>query len=300
MSCWVSVTPGAVGSTRNRSTSSRRRRCAPSTTSRGRRRCERRRATSRRRARSRRRRPSRVACTPRGPKPLSGSSQAVVRIASPETILGSHSCFCSSVPRREQHARAHRPRSRSGATARARDRAPRRRPRPRAALISEPPYSAGTIRPMRSSSASCFHSSGGIADGVVLQRAHGRRASAYELHTPRTISRSISCSSVKSRSIVVLLDVALVVTAPLVAAAASRGCRRRSSGSAIRAVQSVLRSPSTERRHEHRRPAAAGVVGLDVARRCPRAPSCRRGTPSPSCGTSCARAGPSVPDQSVR
>ena len=41
-----------------------------------------------------------VACTPRGPKPLPGSSHAVVTIASPLTMRGSHARFCSSVPAR--------------------------------------------------------------------------------------------------------------------------------------------------------------------------------------------------------
>ena len=35
-----------------------------------------------------------------GPKPFSGSSQAGVRMASPVTSRGSHSCFCSSLPAR--------------------------------------------------------------------------------------------------------------------------------------------------------------------------------------------------------
>ena len=37
-------------------------------------------------------------CTPFGPKPFSGSSQAGVRMASPDTMRGSHSSLSASLP----------------------------------------------------------------------------------------------------------------------------------------------------------------------------------------------------------
>ena len=256
------------------------------------------RAASRRRARSRRRRRSRSSCDALRAEAAAGLeprrrddrlARRDPRAATPR--------FCSSVPARSEHARAHH---------RAHE-VRRRRQRAAELLVDDGavehrhPASrrtrSGSISPMRSSSAELLPELGRVADRVVLQRAHRRRAPRSALHTPRTISRSISCSAVKSRSIVQLLASGL----PAGRRGGSRGCRRSWSGAATRAVQSVLQVAVDRERHERRvDPAAAGVVGLDRRRPCPRAPSCRRGTPSPSCGTSCGRAGPSGPVQSVR
>ena len=46
------------------------------------------------------------ASTPRDEKPLSGSSHAGVRIASPDATAHSHWSFCAAFPPRRQHAPA--------------------------------------------------------------------------------------------------------------------------------------------------------------------------------------------------
>ena len=92
--CWVRVTPGACGSTRNSDgpspvrASTRRRSAALANW------------TWRLAPSSRQPSPSAVAarCTPSGPNPPLGSSHAGVRIASPAAIRGSHSARCSADP----------------------------------------------------------------------------------------------------------------------------------------------------------------------------------------------------------
>ena len=131
-----------------------------------------------------------VACTPRGPKPLPGSSHAVVRIASPVTIRGSHSCFCSSVPGAQQHARAH---DRAHEVRRRRERAAElhvddrafERAHLRAAVLRREHQAdeveLGHLLPQL----------GRVADRVVLERAHRSRATRTSC-TRRAPSRAAS------------------------------------------------------------------------------------------------------------
>ena len=290
--CCVSVTPARVGSTRNRSTSSAPSPVRASTTQRVGRRGERHvplRAVEHE--------PVAVGVGAQlhalaGRSRRSGSSHAGVRIASPAAIRGSHSARCSSVPGPQRARRRSSPSSRSAATARAPGRAPRRRPRASSIVMPEPPYSSGIISPSRPSSASCFQSSVGIADRVVLELRARRSSDACCAHTPRTVSRSISCSSVKSRSIVVLLACS---RAPVRRRAGSTGCRRRRSGRRRAPCTSVATVVADGERRRRGRPSRSRRRrSSTVVDRAARAPSCRRGTPSPSCGTSSGRAGPSA------
>ena len=96
---WVSVTPAAFGSTRNRSTASSASPVRARTTSRS---AELAKYTCCLVPVSVNPSPSASArsCTPRGPKPFSGSSQAGVRIAAPVATFGSHSSRWASEPAR--------------------------------------------------------------------------------------------------------------------------------------------------------------------------------------------------------
>ena len=132
------------------------------------------------------------------------------------------------------------PRSRSAATARARGRAPRRRPRPRAASCPSRRTRRGSMSPIRSSSPAASRARRDSRPDRPPARAPSRAARS-ELHTPRTISRSISCSSVKSRSIASRPPVGLTV------ASGRRG-----------GVQGLSSSSIGQRD-------ARGAVGLEVA-----------------------------------
>ena len=103
VSCWVSVTPTAAGSTRNRSTSPGASPVRASTISWE---AADAKATWRLVPVMVHPSPSGTArtWTPVGPELFSGSSQAGVRMASPVTIPGSHACFWLSLPERARLA----------------------------------------------------------------------------------------------------------------------------------------------------------------------------------------------------
>src|SRR5262245_30215948 len=130
--------------------------------------------------------------------------------------------------------------------------------------MSDPPYSDGIMRPMRSSSAICFHSSGEKPVGSSSS-ARSESSDAYELHTPRTISRSISCSALRSRSTTssVFRSCPMESRPPLVAPAGPRVVavvhRQRDAGRAV-GLHVVLDGEP----HEHGGPTAARVVDLAV------------------------------------
>ena len=104
--CWVSVTPAAAGSTRNRSTSPGASPVRASTTSRE---AADAKATWRLVPVMVHPSPSGTArtWTPVGPELFSGSSQAGVRMASPDTMPGSQACFWLVAARPGQAATRH-------------------------------------------------------------------------------------------------------------------------------------------------------------------------------------------------
>ena len=186
------------------------------------------------------------------------------------------------VPVGSEGAAAHHRSSRSAATAPAPGPAPRTRRRPRASTCP-------TRRPLRQEQAeqaelaSCFQKVGGVADRIVLQLAHDVER-ACSAHTPRTISRSISCSWVKVE----------IHRRPRVRAASGR----RGDPGVVVAVTwqgddapctgSCGRPLATSTSTVHGGPAAPGVVGVDSAT-VPVRVMCRRGRPSRACGTACDR-----------
>ncbi len=97
LNCWRSVTPLAFGSTRKRSTASAASPVRASTTNRS---AAEAKATWRFSPFSRNPEPSASArvSTPRDENPFSGSSQAGVRMASPEATGRSHCSFWASLP----------------------------------------------------------------------------------------------------------------------------------------------------------------------------------------------------------
>ena len=186
------------------------------------------------RARSRRRRARRGSGTPAGPKPRPGSSHAGVTIASPAAIRGSHSPLLRVGAGAREHAAAHHRADEVGRRRERRDRAPRRRPTPSSIDMPEPPYSLGQHQPEQVELAELLpelrrSSRPGRppARATTVERRRGAR------RRPRTISRSISCSGVKSRSI----SARLCSGAPVVAAAAPGVVVGVRSGTATRAVQ---------------------------------------------------------------
>src|SRR5450759_2186403 len=64
----------------------------------------------------------------------------------------------------------------------------------------EPPYSSGSARPVKPSSAICFHSFSGYPIGSSSV-SRTTLTGEHSAHIRCTVSRSICCSSLKSRSI---------------------------------------------------------------------------------------------------
>ena len=195
--CWVSCHAGAWGSTRNSSTRPRPpRRCvpAPPDALRGAREMARAASVPGQHGISS---PSDTArsCTPLEARSRrSGSTQAGVRMASPEAIFGSHSRFCSSVAAQPRAARRRRaPRSRSGVEgASERVRTPRRGPPPSSSehLLRRAPRGCGS--PSRPSSPSCFQNSLRVTGGIVSpSRERPRSGSARRTGTAHHLTQRL-------------------------------------------------------------------------------------------------------------
>src|SRR5262245_14809803 len=149
--------------------------------------------------------------TPCGPKPLCGSSQAGVTIASPAASFGSHSSFCALVPAASSTPAAITADSNAGVGASARP-SSSNTSTASSRVWAEPPYSSGTSTPSRPSSASCFQSASGTPFGSS-SIARTTATGLYSAQSFRTVSRSTCCSSLQSRFTASLLRPPLVAAA---------------------------------------------------------------------------------------
>ena len=142
-----------------------------------------------------------VICTPEGPELLSGSSQAGVMIASPAAMRGSHEAFCASDPPASstpvettelaKWGDGTRLRPNSSYTTTASSRA-----------IPEPLYASGTIMPVSPMEVSWDQKPSSYPLGSF---SRDRTESAMSAQRLRTAVLSMSCSSLKSRSMSVVL-----------------------------------------------------------------------------------------------
>ena len=127
--------------------------------------------------------------------------------------------------------------------------------------------------------------------------ARARRRATRAARTRRAPSRaSISCS----REVEIHRSRARRLRAASARRGGARGCRRVRSGRRRAPCRSVVTSLADRERHVERRPSRSRRRRSSTSSTVPRrAPSCRRGTPSRSCGTASGRAGRVGPVQSV-
>ena len=139
-----------------------------------------------------------VSCTPRGLKPPPGSSHPTVAMASPEAIPASSPACCSREPACVIAPAAITQLTKWGSGASERPNSSYRTT-PSMRLIPDPPALSGTMSPHSPSSPKRAHRSRAMPSGSSSS-SRTRSSGESSPHRPLTISRSMSCSGVKSRS----------------------------------------------------------------------------------------------------